>query len=116
MALAVAALAGHKVLAFAGIGDPEKFFATVAAAGIDAPVKRGFSDHHRFSIKEARRLLEEAKRNKLVLLTTEKDAARLQSDAALGELAACARVLPVKLTVTESEDFRKLVLGACKRA
>ena len=33
-------------------------------------------------------LLEEAKRNKLVLLTTEKDAARLQSDAALGELAS----------------------------
>jgi len=112
---AVAALAGQKVLAFAGIGDPEKFFATVAAAGIDAPVKRGFSDHHRFSIKEARRLLEEAKRNKLVLLTTEKDAARLQSDAALGELAARARVLPVSLTVAESEALRELVLGACKR-
>ena len=94
------------MLAFAGIGDPEKFFATVAAAGIDAPVKRGFSDHHRFSIKEARRLLEEAKRDKLVLLTTEKDAARLQSDAALSELAACARVLPVSLTITESENFR----------
>ena len=108
--------AGQKVLAFAGIGDPEKFFATVAAAGIDAPVKRGFSDHHRFSIKEARRLLDEAKRNKLVLLTTEKDAARLQSDAALGELAARARVLPVSLTVAESEALRELVLGACKRA
>ena len=112
---AVAALAGQKVLAFAGIGDPEKFFATVAAAGIDAPITRGFSDHHRFSIKEARRLLEEAKRNKLVLLTTEKDAARLQSDAALGELAARARVLPVSLTVAESEALRELVLGACKR-
>jgi len=113
---AVAALRGQKVLAFAGIGDPAKFFATVAAAGIDAPITRGFSDHHRFSIKEARRLLDEAMRNKLVLLTTEKDAARIRSDAALGELAARARVLPVSLTVTESEDFRKLVLGACKRA
>ncbi len=115
-AATVAALAGQKVLAFAGIGDPEKFFATVAAAGIDAPIKRGFSDHHRYSIKEARRLLEEAKRNKLSLLTTEKDAARIQSDVALGELAARTRALPVTLTVTESEDFRKLVLGVCKRA
>ncbi|MGB9367829.1 MAG: tetraacyldisaccharide 4'-kinase [Xanthobacteraceae bacterium] len=113
---AIAALAGQKVIAFAGIGDPEKFFATVGAAGIDASIKRGFSDHRRFSVKEARRLLDEAKRNKLVLLTTEKDAARIQGDAALGELAARARVLPVTLTATESEAFRKLVLAACKRA
>jgi len=114
-AAAVAALAGQKVLAFAGIGDPEKFFATIAAAGIDAPIKRGFSDHHRFSIKDARQLLEEAKRNKLSLLTTEKDAARIQADAGLGKLAAVA-VLPVSLTVGESEAFRTLVLGARKRA
>jgi tetraacyldisaccharide 4'-kinase len=113
---AVAALANQKALAFAGIGDPDKFFATVAAAGIDAPIKRGFSDHHRYSGKDARRLLEEANRNKLVLLTTEKDAARLQNDAALGELAARRRVLPITLRVTESEVFRKLLLGVRKRA
>jgi tetraacyldisaccharide 4'-kinase len=112
---AVAALAGQKALAFAGIGDPEKFFATLTAAGIDAPTRHGFSDHHRYSIKEARRLLEEAGRNKLVLLTTEKDAARLRSDAALGELAARTRTLPVTLRVGEEQDFRKLVLGVCKR-
>jgi tetraacyldisaccharide 4'-kinase len=113
---AVAALAGSKVLAFAGIGDPEKFFATVAAAGIDTPATCGFSDHHRYSIKEARSLLEEARRNKLILLTTEKDAARIHGDASLGELEARTRALPVTLTVTESEDFRKLVLGARDRA
>jgi len=115
-AASVAALAGENALAFAGIGDPEKFFSTVASAGIDAPVTRGFSDHHRYSVKDARRLLEEAKRNKLVLLTTEKDAARIQGDAALGELAARTRALPVTLMVTESGPFRKLVLAACKRA
>ena len=79
------------MLAFAGIGDPEKFFATVAAAGIEAPVTRGFPDHHRFSIEGGEALLDEAERNKLSLLTTEKDYARIQSDARLGELAARAR-------------------------
>src|SRR5262249_11533614 len=44
---AVAALRGRPVLAFAGIGDPEKFFATLSAAGIDVAVRRGFGDHHR---------------------------------------------------------------------
>jgi len=109
------ALSGMKVLAFAGIGDPEKFFATVAAAGIDAVATRGFPDHHRFSVKEARSLLDEATRKGLLLLTTEKDIARIQADAALSNLASPAHVLPVALTIREGEDFRKLVLGVCGR-
>jgi tetraacyldisaccharide 4'-kinase len=113
---AVDALAGKKVLAFAGIGDPDKFFATVAAAGIDPVATRGFPDHHRFSVKEAGSLLDEATRKGLSLLTTEKDMARIEANAALGMLAAPAHVLPVELTVSESEDFRKLVFGACERA
>ena len=55
-------------------------------------------------------------RNNLVLLTTEKDAARIKGDATLSELAAKTRALPVSLAVKESADFRKLVLGACNRA
>ena len=112
----VAALTGKKVLAFAGIGDPEKFFATVEAAGIDAVATRGFPDHHRFSVKQARNLLDEATRRGLLLLTTEKDMARIQADAALSNLASPAHVLPVSLAIRESEDFRKLLLGACERA
>jgi hypothetical protein len=49
-------------------------------------------------------------------LTTEKDAARIQSDAALGELAARTRVLPISLKVAENETLREMVLGVCKRA
>jgi tetraacyldisaccharide 4'-kinase len=108
---ALAALAGLKVLAFAGIGDPEKFFATLAAAGIEAPVRRSFPDHHRYSRKQAADLVKEAEKNGLQLLTTEKDLARMRSDAALTELAARTRALPVSLAVAEIEDFKTLLLG-----
>ena len=45
----VAAIGRRKVLAFAGIGDPEKFFATLTAAGIDVAERAGFPDHHRYT-------------------------------------------------------------------
>jgi tetraacyldisaccharide 4'-kinase len=109
-----AALAGQKVLAFAGIGDPDKFFATLVAAGIDAPIRRAFPDHHRYRADEAAALLAEAKRHGLALLTTEKDLARMQDDASLAELAARAGALPVTLRITEENEFRRLVLGACR--
>jgi tetraacyldisaccharide 4'-kinase len=113
---AVAAVRDRKVLAFAGIGDPEKFFATLAAAGIDAPVRRGFGDHHRYSVAEARALLREAERGHLELLTTEKDLARLRDDATVARLAERARALPVTMTIAEAADFERLVLGAVGRA
>jgi tetraacyldisaccharide 4'-kinase len=113
---AVAALRDKKVLAFAGIGDPEKFFATLAAAGIDAPVRRAFGDHHRYSVAEARTLLREAEGGHLELLTTEKDFARLKDDATVAPLAQRARALPVTMKISEADDFERLLLGAVRRA
>ena len=112
---AVAALRGRKVLAFAGIGDPEKFFATLAQAGIDAPVRRGFSDHHRYSAAEARALIRAAEQDKLDLLTTEKDLARLQDDATVATLAERARALPVTMKIDETDAFAGLVRDACAK-
>jgi tetraacyldisaccharide 4'-kinase len=100
------------VLTFAGIGDPQKFFATIEAAGIDAPIRRAFPDHHRYRADEAAALLAEAKRHDLALLTTEKDLARMQGDASLAELAASAHALPVTLKVAAEGEFTDLVLGA----
>jgi len=107
----VASLQGRKVLAFAGIGNPEKFFAMLDAAGIDAPVRRSFADHHRYSSKEARALLRDADQGNLELLTTEKDAARLKGDASVTMLTARLRVLPVEMKIAETDEFGRLVLG-----
>jgi tetraacyldisaccharide 4'-kinase len=99
------------VLAFAGIGYPEKFFATLTEAGIDVQARQSFPDHHRYHRIEAADLLARAEREGLVLTTTEKDWVRLSSQDDLKALAAVARPLPVKLVVKEAETFRDLVLA-----
>lgn len=71
------ALAGRRALAFAGIGRPDKFFAMLEAAGVTLVARRPFADHHPFSAAEFSELLAEARRLGGVLLTTQKDAARL---------------------------------------
>jgi tetraacyldisaccharide 4'-kinase len=94
---AVAALAGRRVLAFAGIGDPEKFYATLRAAGITIAQTRSFADHHVFTAADAAELIARADAARLTLVTTEKDHARMSGNAELGTLAARTMTLPVIL-------------------
>jgi len=98
------------VLAFAGIGDPEKFFLTLADAGVAVAARRSFPDHHRYTRAEAKALCEEAARAGLVLVTTEKDLARLGGDDEAQELAAHARALPVTLAFEDEARFKSLLL------
>ena len=77
-AASLAQLLGKRVLAFAGIGDPERFFRTLSACGVEVARTRGFADHHMFSREEVAALAAEARREQLTLVTTEKDLARLR--------------------------------------
>jgi tetraacyldisaccharide 4'-kinase len=107
----VSAIGQRKVLAFAGIGDPEKFFATLTAAGIEIADRAAFPDHHGYSAAEARDLVTRAKDRNLLLITTEKDLARLMGKPELEQLGAHATALPVRLVIDEQEAFRTLVLS-----
>lgn len=108
----VSAIGRRKVLAFAGIADPEKFFATLNSAGIQIANRAGFPDHHRFSAAEALDLLAQAQANNLMLLTTEKDLARLAGAAELQQLAAHASALPVRLVIEDQDRLREMILSA----
>jgi tetraacyldisaccharide 4'-kinase len=70
-------LAGRRVVAFAGIGVPEKFFATLAVAGAEVVRRMPFPDHHRYRGRNLRRVLDAAQRLRAIPVTTPKDAARL---------------------------------------
>src|SRR6516164_6658907 len=70
-------LAGARLLAFAGIGRPEKFFATLRALDADLVGTRAFPDHHPFRVAELERLRRDAERMGARLITTAKDIVRI---------------------------------------
>lgn len=116
---AIASLRGRPLLAFAGIGDPAKFAATLKDAGMPPQRLVAFADHHRFSERDAADLLAQAKADALQLVTTEKDQARLATAApltpALAQLARDAIALPVRLTFAEPDVLAGLLRATLKR-
>jgi len=69
-----------KVTAFAGIGNPENFFNLLKDNEIDLVKKIKFPDHHKYSEKELRNLINETKENNTILVTTEKDYFRISKN------------------------------------
>jgi tetraacyldisaccharide 4'-kinase len=114
--VAVAALRGKRVLAFAGIGDPQRFFRTLRANGIEIVRERAFADHHPFSEGEIETLIMEARRDVLTLVTTEKDLARLRQPGGLPDWAKDIVPFVVKLEVDSAVKLRKFVSGRLLQA
>lgn len=114
------ALRGRKVVGFAGIGRPSKFFATLRSIGADLVAERGFPDHHNFSANDLSCLAEGARRADAVLVTTEKDMARIGDLAqkGLGGTAKLAEIplyaLRVELDVSDSEGLDSLLRGVMR--
>ena len=88
----VAALVGQRVLAFAGIARPEKFFDGLERAGVSVAARRPFPDHHAYTVRELQDVLETAARLGAEATTTPKDAVRLPP-----VLRAQVRVVGVRL-------------------
>jgi len=69
-----------KVIAFAGIGNPQNFFDLLKDNKIDIVEEIKFSDHHQYSEKELESLCNKSKTNNTILLTTEKDYFRISDN------------------------------------
>lgn len=110
-ASAVDWLRGAKLVAWAGIGAPERFFGLLKGLGAELIEEVAFPDHHPLSPSEAQAVLDRARGQVATLVTTEKDLARLAGgQGLLAELAASSRVLPVRLQFSVSEAERLAVL------
>lgn len=69
---------GLRAVAFAGIGQPEAFFATLHGLGVKVLASHALGDHETIPSALFDRLLREAAEKSARLVTTEKDAARLE--------------------------------------
>jgi tetraacyldisaccharide 4'-kinase len=99
-----------RVVAFAGIGRPEKFFASLETAGAQLVAREAFPDHHPYRPAEIARLRALAAAQNATLVTTEKDWVRL----ALRQREGIA-VFKVALqweTAADLEKMRSLLSGA----
>ena len=106
-------LKGARVVAWAGIGAPQRFFATLQTLGADIVETIAFRDHQWLGEDDARRLLDLARRHSATLVTTEKDMARLAGAHGLcGELRGASRVIPVRLALADADAERLLSLVA----
>jgi tetraacyldisaccharide 4'-kinase len=100
-------------LAFAGIADPAKFYASLTAAGATIGYTMDFPDHHLFTPEECEAILAEAKSRDLVPITTEKDRVRLNRGGDAAErLAAATETFPVRVRFEEPRRLIGLISDA----
>jgi tetraacyldisaccharide 4'-kinase len=99
-----ARFAGARLAAFAGIGRPEKFFATLRRLGANLVTTQSFADHHVYRPDEIARLRETAERESLRLVTTAKDWVRLSP-----ELRDGIEVLEVEIRWRDAAKLQRLL-------
>jgi tetraacyldisaccharide 4'-kinase len=107
---AAPSLRGKRVLAFAGIGRPEKFFKTLADMGAIIAATEVFADHHAFTEADARHIAARAQAGKLVPVTTTKDSVRLAGGPARTGLASITQTVPIRLMFDETQAMRDFLL------
>ncbi|HEV2652621.1 MAG TPA: tetraacyldisaccharide 4'-kinase [Rhizomicrobium sp.] len=101
---------GRSVVAFAGIGRPEKFFDSLTSAGARIVEARPYADHYVYSQSDIARLKARARAENALLVTTEKDYVRLTPAEREGIVA-----LPVVATFGEDSGMARLLDSALRR-
>jgi tetraacyldisaccharide 4'-kinase len=107
-------LAGRRIAAFCGIGNPAGFRHTLAATGCDVAVWREFADHHAYTPADASELSAFARdANAEALICTRKDLVKLDCNE-LGGVPIWAVEIEMQFLSGE-ESFRQLPMQAIKK-
>jgi len=97
------------VFAVAGIAKPERFFSDLGSAGWRVAGSLSFRDHHRYDAYDIERIAEEATAVRAsIILTTEKDAARL-TPADVRDLPLAS--VPLTVSIDPAAEFERWLMG-----
>jgi tetraacyldisaccharide 4'-kinase len=107
--------AGRRFMAFAGIGHPEKFFAMLRRVSAEVAVARPFPDHHFYTTDELRALMAEARTERLTLVTTAKDMARLSEERVPAGFLAMTETFEID-AVFDSDAVPRRIIDETLRA
>jgi tetraacyldisaccharide 4'-kinase len=100
-------LEGKRWVAFAGIGNPARFYDLLRHQGAELADTISFGDHHPFTEADASRILATAARLGADVITTEKDWVRLSGPShSISRLRDGTRVLPIRLTLAARDGLR----------
>lgn len=102
-------LDGAKIIAYAGIANPSRFFGLLETLGADIRATVAFRDHQSISEDAARSLIDHARSESAVLVTTEKDFVRLPRHEQgvtdpRTQLRDLSRMFPIKVVMPESDE------------
>ena len=92
----------RKLLALAGIGNPENFFQLMKENNLNVEKKLIFPDHYKFNKNEIKDILEEAKSKNYQIIMTEKDFFKIKEFNIFG-----VEYLKVSLEINEKNRFIK---------
>ncbi|MCF8466772.1 MAG: tetraacyldisaccharide 4'-kinase [Sneathiella sp.] len=103
-------IAGEDVVAFAGIGRPEKFFGSLRDIGCHLIECFRFADHHVYNNDEIMKMVELAAHRNAALVTTRKDYVRLTA-----EVKMMVMVFDVEMSFEAPEKLQYLLLSVLRR-
>lgn len=109
-------LRGRRVVAYAGLGRPEKFAVTLRQLGAEVVALHPLDDHGTPTETQAALILRQAQDADALVVATEKDVVKLGAQPHLAALAAATVSVPVRLVFDDRDGVQRLLAGVINAA
>lgn len=103
-------LKNNRVVAFAGIGRPQKFYTSLQELGIEIIKTFDFPDHHYYNENELKELIQYAENNQAELITTSKDFVKIPVS-----LQPAFKILDIRIQWENPTELQNFILAHLRK-